>query len=354
MAGLLLGCLVARAWAWGEEPPPAPAPAAGEDTAAGPLEAASPAMDFGIVEQNQEYTRQVVLRNTGVQPLTELHVQTDCGCYSAALSARELAPGGTATLSVVFRTLTFSGPLHKSLVLGYREPPDLKRSLRIGLKLEILAGVVSHPGRLHLGDVREGERPEGRVRVGWYEGVGRPFQIRAIEVGKAPIEARWAPWQGTEDPRWRGYEIHLRFRDPPANGPYFSEIEVQTSDEARPRILIPVTAMVSGHIYIPRPRVYLGLLRAGTATSVDVAFRPQAAGQPLGSVQVQVTSGLVKARLLPDEGPQGERRVRIELTGNEAPGPLDDVVELRCSAAPGEVARIEVRGRIFGVPPSDR
>ncbi len=236
---LIVACLgAALAAPWGREPA-----AAGD--AAGPLVPEHAVLDYGVVGQDQEHTRTLALRNAGAQPLHDLGLRTDCGCYTASLSARTLAPGAEATLSVAFRTLTFSGPVTKSVVVGYRVEGGAEHTLRVGLSLKVLGGVLAHPGRLHLGDVREGETPGGRVRVGWYDGVGRPFQIRGVEAGAAPIDVTWAPWQGTEDPRWRGFELAVRLRSPPPRGPYFAELVVLTSDPDRPRLVIPVTALVS-------------------------------------------------------------------------------------------------------------
>jgi hypothetical protein len=273
-------------------------------------------------------------------------VRADCGCYTASLSAFEVPPGGAATLTVVFRTLTFSGSVRKKVVLAYDD--GAPRTLEVPLHLEILAGVLTHTSRVHFGEVAEGVRPEGMLRVGWYEGVGEPFQLLSAEVPGHPVDVHWTPWRGTKDTRLRGYELRLAFQEPPPKGLFQAEIVVRTSSPARPRLVVPLTGHVVGTIYVPRPRVYFGIVRRGTARSADVPFRARDAKADLGEVRVRAREGRIRVTLLPaDPGRPAERRLLVEVPEDAPVGPLDDVIEIRTDAGGDEVTTVDVRGRVF-------
>lgn len=58
--------------------------------------------DLGTVTKGAEAVADLPVRNLGGAPLTVLAVSTSCGCTTATLSAETIAPGGDATLHVVY------------------------------------------------------------------------------------------------------------------------------------------------------------------------------------------------------------------------------------------------------------
>lgn len=324
----------------GAEEKPAP-------QAAGPLRFATPVHDYGVVEQHKEYEAKVAYRNTGTTILTNIHVKTDCGCYAAAVSRRELEPGEAGQLAVRFRTLTFSGPVAKTLRLAYREGNAL-REAPLRMKLDVVGGVVVNPGRLHFGEVLAGTKPEGTVTVVWYEGIGRPFEIRLVEVGAEPLDTRVTAFRDPTRPKWRGWQVHFRFREPPPRGVYSKRAVVTTTHPDTPKVMIPLTAHVVGKVWIQKHRIHLGLVQRGKAKSASITFRPFKPDIDLGRVTARSRRGVLQTAIVPSFGPSGPaQRLRVTVPADSPLGPIDDVIELRTQVPGEEITEIRVVGRVY-------
>ena len=314
----------------------------------GPLAVAPEAVDFGAVKQHASLSRALTLRNEGKAPIRNIRMITDCGCYTITLPDTSIEPAGTSEAAIQFRTLTFAGPVRKKLRLAYEEAGKA-RTVTVPLRLEVVGGVVARPGRLHFGELLEGETPEGTLHVVWYEGHGEPFEIASVKVADPRIEAHVSPKGASKRKDERGWELRFRFKRPPPRGVFSTQAEVRTTSKTQPKVLIPLTANVVGKVWVQRRRVYLGMVRQGQGRSVDVRFRPTRPEFKLGSVRVRARKGRVKAEIpegLPP-GRRGARTLRISIPPDAAPGPIDDVVELLTDVPGDEVVPIEIRGRVF-------
>jgi hypothetical protein len=60
--------------------------------------------DFGKVRKGEKVTTAFHFKNTGLQPLKILQVQTTCGCTITEWSKKPIAPNTTGEISVVFDT----------------------------------------------------------------------------------------------------------------------------------------------------------------------------------------------------------------------------------------------------------
>jgi hypothetical protein len=339
------------------------APAGAEDPAkgqAGPLRLETGTYDFGICEQNREYAAEVAYTNAGEAPLRDIRVQSDCGCYAASLSARELAPGAGGTVKIRFRTLTFTGLVRKRLKIVYDD--GAVRTATLEMRLNIFGGILLRPGRLHFGEILAGTMPEAGVSVVYYEGVGKPFEVVGVDVAGQPIETRVEaieppakppPEKGKDPPlkkedRWRGWRIHFRFTRPPAKGVYSERAVVTTTSPETPRIVVPLTAHVVGKVWVQTHRISLGLVPQGETRSAWVNFRPFSPDIELGTVSARSRKGILRATVEQAFGSRGPvQRLRVTIPADAPEGALDDVIELRTQVPGEEVTEIEVRGRIF-------
>ncbi len=304
--------------------------------------------DFGICEQNKEYAAEVAYRNAGSQPITGIRVRTDCGCYAASISKTDLKPGEEGAISIRFRTLTFSGTVEKKVRLVYDDGKPRKATLK--LKLNIFGGVVLEPGRLHFGEVLKGRKPAEAVSVLWYEGVGRPFEIRSVDVAGEPIKTRHEPFTHPDPKRarWKGWKIHFEFTEPPTRGVYSRRAVVMTTNKDTPRVIVPMTAHIVGKVWVQTHRVHLGLVAQGQTKTAHVTFRPFEPAIKLGTVTAKSRKGVLQTSIEKGFGSRGPTtRLRVTVPPNAPEGLLDDVVELRTQVPGEEITEIEVRGRVF-------
>lgn len=324
---------------------PGPGPARAEDPAPS-LQFSKEEHDFGICEQNKEYSAKIQYRNAGTAPIRGIRVRTDCGCYAASITRESLEPGEEGTIAIQFRTLTFNGPLEKKVRLVYNDGQRRKATLK--LKLNIFGGVILEPGRLHFGEVLKGTKPAESVAVLWYEGVGRPFEIRRVDVAGEPIDTRSEPFEHPKNERWKGWKIHFAFREPPARGVYSRRAVVMTTSKDTPRVIVPMTAHVVGKVWVQTHRVHLGLVPKGETKSAHVNFRPFDQTIKLGTVSARSRKGVLQTKIEQGFGSRGPTtRLKVTVPAGAPAGLLDDVVELRTQVPGEEVTEIQVRGRVF-------
>ncbi len=79
-------------------------------------------LDFGDAYSGVEQKARVVLSNSGRKTLLIKDVQAECGCSRPRLSSRSIAPGGTATMDVVFFPPPIRGRVVKHIRLYTNDP----------------------------------------------------------------------------------------------------------------------------------------------------------------------------------------------------------------------------------------
>jgi hypothetical protein len=346
-------------------------PAVAEGSAGGPrLVVDRESHDFGVAAQEQEVHAEFTITNAGdallEKPATEktagIKAVADCGCYGTTLSATEIPPGGTATLKVSFRTLMLVGPITKRLTLHSNDP--VRPMVTITLRILVGAGVVVDPGRIYFGDVLAGSTPTGSVFAKWLEGVGKPFQVTAVEVpGHAEaIQVTTAPHEEKQVLRrdaenqpvegtWKGTKVTFAFVKPPPVGMLSASALLRTDHPDYPRIEVPLTVNVSGRVWVQSRTVNFGWLKAGETKRNTFAVRPFNKEVKLGSLQAVARRGKVLVEVTREEkGPSPGWRVTASVPKDAPPGKIDDVIDLTTDVPGEERIEIAVRGEVLPGP----
>ncbi len=317
---------------------------AAPDRASGALLFEPATLDLGTLRQEQEVVRAVVVRNGGTTPIERLRCMADCGCYEAALGADRLAPGATTELTIRFRTLTFSGRFSKHLRVHYEDPEAASSLLRIDVA--VTAGVVLRPGRLHLGNVRLGEKPRTEASVVWYEGDGQPFSIRSIAVPGVAVETSHGPWTDPRDLRCKGFLVTFRFLEPFPRGTHHFEAVIATTDEFQKEVRLPISAIGVGRLWLGTERLSIGVVPRGVTRTATVALRALESGFVPGRLEARAPAPRLRATIeAADAG--GDGWILAITVPEDAPeGPLDDVVEILTDIAGEERLTVRVLGHV--------
>jgi hypothetical protein len=300
---------------------------------------------FGTAAQEKELTTEFTYKNEGGAPITGIRTIADCGCYGVTVSKTDLAPGESGTLKVVFRTLNFTGDVSKRVLVHSNDPARPAITLR--LKLEVALGVVVDPGRVNFGEVLLGTVPTKSILVKWKEGVGKAFQLTAVEVPghEADFEVTREPW---EELPWKGTKVTFRFKKAPPLGMYSATAILRTDDADYARLALPLTAQVSGKVYLQSRTITFGWFRHGETKRTTVGVRPFSKEVSLGTVTVNARNGKVEVRLDPDPmGGPGASLLVISVPADAAVGKFEDVVEVHTQVPGEEVTTIEVSGEVL-------
>jgi hypothetical protein len=132
-----------------------------------------------------------------------------------------------------------------------------------------------------------------------------------------------------------------------------AEVLVRTTAEDRPRITLPLSANVSGRIWMQSRTLSFGAFLQGKPRTASLKFRPLSADVQFGEVKAVARKGKVRVEVKPDplHGKRGVWRLYATVAEDVEPGPLDDeVIELHTEVEGEEVTLVKVRGYVRAVP----
>ncbi len=305
--------------------------------------------DFGVARQQETLSTQFEVRNAGDGLLTILDVESGCACSTAVLGAKEVAPGrweigpgGSMPLKVTLNTLTWSGPLVKTVRIRSNDPQRPLVELR--LKVDVSAGVVVEPARLWFGTVLVGTAPPTSLTAKWKDGAGKPFKVTGVEAPGLDLAFEVAPF---EAPPWHGWTVTARFSKPPPVGRLAGTAIVRTDHPDYPRIDASVWADVSGRVWIDRREMRMGFVKEGKGRTIVASCRGIRPDVDLGEVTVKARAGRVAARAIRSAGNMREWVIEVSVPETAPPGKVDDVVEVTSSLVTEPPALIAVTGEVL-------
>ncbi len=105
-------------------------------SAPGRIQLSAVEFDFGTVPNTAPVSHTFQVRNTGQGSLRIEGVSTSCGCTSAKVALRELAPGETSALTVTYDPLAHDGALGEFVRIVYvrsddPEAPEVTLTIRV-------------------------------------------------------------------------------------------------------------------------------------------------------------------------------------------------------------------------------
>lgn len=309
------------------------------------------AHDFGVVKQNESRTATFTYTNTSDAAVEGIGARGECGCNALKLSRKTLGPGESGELEVEFSTLTLGGHMTKRVHLFSKD--HTRGEALIVLKIAIVEGLILRPPAVTYGTVLKGTTPSKAFYLKWYEGHGKPFEVTSVEVPGFEFESTVTPYTNSRDARWGGWRVELRFKEPPPLGMFSAEVLVRTTDEDRPRLTLPLSANVSGRIWMQSRTLSFGAFPQGKPRTASLKFRPLRKEIELGEVKAVARKGKVTVEVKPDplHGKNGVWRLYATVVDDVEPGSLDDeVIELHTEVEGEEVTLVKVRGFVRAVP----
>lgn len=310
--------------------------------------------DFGFAAQNDDLETTFTLTNRSNATIRGLAALGECGCNEVELGATELAPGASTELQVGFHTLWLSGHLMKTIRV--RTDDDAAGELFLRQRIAIVKDLVLAPHSVTYTDVRRGMKPTKTFRVCWYEGQGQPFRVTHVEVPGHPFVAEVRPLEDPEDAAWKGWEVALTFGAPAQEGMLSAEAVVLTDHPDHPRLVLPVSANVSGPVWVQARTLHFGVRPQGEERITTIRFRPVDETVVFGEVRARAREGKVLVETGPDPvhfDRGGYWFLKVTLPADTPPGPVEgEVVELDVGLAGEPVIELPVRAVVKARAPT--
>jgi hypothetical protein len=193
--------------------------------------------DFGRVYEDKQLTHTFIIRNPGSAPLEIRNVDPDCACTVASYD-RRIAPGGQGAITLSIKPYSVMHQFLKHTRVEVNDPdqPELTLTLK-GVVQPIIEIKPSHIIRLR-GNAKD--LLQGQVR--FISHLPGPWEIKTCQTNipeKIEVHLR------AEEPgRLYVLEVTNKSREP---GHYAGRIDLVTSSEQRPRLIVRVFA----DIYLP-------------------------------------------------------------------------------------------------------
>lgn len=128
---------------------------------------------------------------------------------------------------------------------------------------------------------------------------------------------------------------------------FSAEVLVRTTNEARPRLTLPVNANVCGKIWMQARTLSFGSFTRGRPRKASLKFRPFDDSVVFGEVSARVREGRIQVEVKPDplHAKKGVWRLYGTVPADAEPGSLEgEVIELHTGVEGEEVTLVEVKG----------
>ncbi len=120
--------------------------------------------DFGTATEGDKLQHLFDVKNTGTGPLIIDRVTTSCGCTTAVVKTKEIAPGATGQIEVTFDTSARRGANRKSITIVSNDPANPRSQLEVAVNVESLLAFEPFFVRLNP------EYGEDQTREAWLVG----------------------------------------------------------------------------------------------------------------------------------------------------------------------------------------
>ncbi len=226
---------------------------------------------FGVLQENETRHAQVTIRNGGDSPLRITNIQSTCYCTEASLAVRELEPGASTVMDVLFNSMNFQGRQLKFLKIASNDPRRSLIDYLVTADIKVPLYMEPHEALLQFPAVRAGQSES------------RSYTFRSEDVPRLEIEARAWPqdWldiavRSGEDPQTA--VVDFTIRPDGAVGRYRERIRLATNVPLVPTIELEIDVRVVADLVLSMDRINLGVVQPGRPLQSRVKVTPFAPG----------------------------------------------------------------------------
>lgn len=209
---------------------------------------AEPVFDFGSVWQGEAVTHKFEFQNVGNETLKIDRVRASCGCSKAEASVKEVPPGKSGYIEVVFNSEGYRNRQSKTVYVYSNDPKNsmTQVELRSNVKIE----VEIKPRTISFGDVPKHSQVTRQLEI-----IQRGEEELIIEKVKADSKYLTIDSVSKKGVAKKVYSIKCSLREDVPAGIFVGRIDIYTNLERKSRIMVPVQARVLGDIQISPERL---------------------------------------------------------------------------------------------------
>jgi hypothetical protein len=285
--------------------------ASADATAAPKIEVVNKLHDFGTATEGDKLKHVFQIKNTGAGALVLDRVTTSCGCTSAVIKNKEIAPGGTGEIEVTFDTTARRGANRKSITVLSNDPSSPRTQLDVAVNVESLLAFEPFFVRL------TPDYGEEQVREAWLVGkLVDQAKIAISEQGDDKEVAVELAEKTDGDKKVQGLRFKLKGKKV---GYGSGRVVVTTGIEKPNQLVLRYSWNVKGNLRVLPAQLYFDDKRPGAK---ERSLKVSSSKGDFKLKDVQVQSGPFKAILeKPDAGAEAAYTVKVTLQDGATPKP---------------------------------
>jgi len=201
----------------------------------------APEFDFGYVPQNSKISHKFALQSAGDDSLKIVKVIPGCGCTQTPLDKRELAPGESTDLEVIFNTGRYSSRVTKRPKIQSNDDKkvdDVIIHATVVRRPDSTQPVIVKPYKLDISQFGEKKRNEMKFTITNVS--EQDLKIRLIDLAEDMFEVTVVENIGAGETA----EGVLRIRPEAVDMPFEKSFTFECSDDASSRFTVPVKRAV--------------------------------------------------------------------------------------------------------------
>ncbi len=274
--------------------------------------------DFGRIPQGSRVLHRFVLANGGDAPLEIIRLQPGCGCTTAVVGQKTLAPGERTELEVAFNPGGFRGPVQKTVDVVTNDPARPRQALDI--RADVMGDILLASDQIPMLDLAPTDRR--RVTVKLESGTGQPIAVTDVDLSPAP----WLGVATREVGQDVFVDLDLLARRLPRDRQAGTDTVTLHLENPRPNAVTLKVNWAKLPLVSATPEWLAWAESAGKdlAATVTVARRDK---KPFRILGARTTSALLKAEDL-TPGAAAAHQVRIVLGEAAGPGTYEEKVTL--------------------------
>ncbi len=230
-------------------------------------------------------TETMRISNAGRTPVDLEIAGTACSCTGVALSAKRIAPGSSALLSVPLRPRAWGTTL-ESITLRTSDP--VAPMLTCGFLIDLSKAAVAQPDRLGLNAV-EGQRRQGTLTLYLPQGA----TITGCSTRHDFIEVKVA--EQTPIPAGVAHRVEVSVLETAPAGAFADEIRFGLAGMGVPEVTVPLDGQVEPDVAAHPQYVFLGTVVPGTTVRRTVVIQ-SASGKPVTLKRLQCNDRRISTR----------------------------------------------------------
>ncbi len=311
-----------------------------------------PVKQFGTVAKGEKLDHSFLVKNTGNADLLIIAARPACGCTVADFD-KVIKPGQTGKVSAHVDTVTFAGPISKTVTLETNDPSTPSSLLTIHATVQPY--VEAFPAGFVRYNLLQGDAETQTVTI--YSEEDLPFEIKSIDVpsggwaratfDKITNEADRAKAVGR--PGQNQYKVNITVGGPDAKvGPLADKIRIVTNSKHQPEYFVSIAGVIR-----PTFRVEPTVLNFGEVAATDAAatrsvvLQSNDLKQPERFSVTKVESTVPGITTTYKPGAQkGNFEVTLQVEKDAKPGDIDGAVKIYTTDLVHPVVSVPIRGTI--------